>query len=74
MVGSIPAAYRPTGGVTPISCTDLSIIIILAKKAVAIFIVKALRLYEQEPPCNRDVRLGECISRWIGWIAAILSF
>ena len=41
--------------------------ITLAKKTIANFITKALRLYEQEPPHRRMRRLGEYATRWMCW-------
>jgi len=40
----------------------------LAKKTIANFITKALRLYEQEPPHKRMRRLGEYMVRWSMWV------
>ena len=36
----------------------------LAQKTIDNFIEKALRLYEQEPPCRKMKRLGEYVMRW----------
>ena len=47
--------------------------ITLAKKTVMNFIVKALRLYEQEPPHNKIRRLGEYMKRWIIWVKYVIS-
>lgn len=47
--------------------------ITLAKKTTINFITKALRLYEQEPPCKRLGRLGEYTFRWAVWTISGLN-
>ena len=45
----------------------------LAKKTIANFIVKALRLYEQEPPHNKMRRFGEYARKWTVWASGGLA-